>query len=117
MVMAGERIKRLRSQLGISQQLFSKRIFISQSHLADIESGNQGVNDKIIHLISMEFNVGKNWLMNGEGDMFNSEKPDIRLETVIDIYKQLDDELQEYLLSQAKFILKMKKERRDKKQE
>jgi len=115
--MLGERIKKLRSQMGVSQQQFSKRIFISQSHLAEIELGNQGVNDKIIHLISMEFNVNKNWLMHGEGDIFNSEKPDIRLETVVDIYKQLDDELQEYLLSQAKFILKMKKERRDTKQD
>jgi len=117
MVMIGERIKKLRSQLRVSQQLFSKRIFISQSHLADIELGNQGVNDKIIHLISLEFNVNKNWLVNGEGNIFNSDKPDIRLETVIDIFKQLDDELQNYLLSQAKFILKMKKERKDRKQD
>jgi len=117
MVTVGERVKELRSQLGASQQLFSKRIFISQSHLAEIELGNQGVNDKIIHLISLEFNVNKNWLVHGEGDVFNSEKPDIRLETVIDIFKQLDDELQDYLLSQAKFILKMKKERTDRKQD
>ena len=116
MVMIGERIKELRSLLKVSQQQFSKRIFISQSHLADIELGNQGVNDKIIHLIFTEFNVNKHWLLNGEGDIFKSEKPDIRLETVIDIFKQLDDELQEYLLSQAKFILKIKKERSDKKQ-
>ena len=105
----GERIKKLRSQLKISQQQFSKRIYISQGHLADIELGNQTVNDKTIHLISTEFNVNKNWLSNGKGEIFNSEKPDIRLETVIDIFNQLDDELQEYLLSHAKFILKMKK--------
>jgi len=113
----GERVRKLRSQLKISQQQFSRCIFISQSLLADIELGKQGVNDRIIHLISTEFNVNKNWLTNGEGSMFNSEMPDIRLEAVIDIFNQLDDELQEYLLSQAKFILKMKKERMDKKQD
>jgi len=114
MVMAGDRIKELRSHLKVSQQQFSKRIFISQSLLADIELDKQGVNERIIHLISTEFNVNKNWLIFGEGDIFYSEKPDIRLETVIDIFNQLDEELQDYLLSQAKFILKLKKERIDK---
>ena len=112
-----ERIKALRSILKISQNQFAKRIFISQSLLADIELGKQSVNDRIIHLISTEFNVNKNWLASDEGEIFNSTKPDIKLETMIDIFNQLDDELQDYLLSQSKWILKLKKERIDRKQD
>jgi len=111
-----ERIRELRYALEISQNQFAKRIFISQSLLADIELGNQSVNNRMAHLISLEFGVSKNWLATGIGDMFVSEKPDIRLETMIDIFNQLDSELQDYLLSQARWIFKLKNDRMDKKQ-
>ena len=102
-----QRIKLLRSELNISQNEFSKRIFIGQSSLGEIETGTRNVNDRIIQLICSEFNVNKDWLKTGKGQMFDTEKPDIKLEHLIDIYKQLEKPLQEYLLEQSESLLKL----------
>jgi len=104
-----ERIKQIRSELKISQCDFSRQIYISQSSLGEIETGNRNVNDRIIQLISLQFNVNKEWLKSGKGKMFITEKPDIKLEHLIDIYKQLEEPLQDYLLEQSENLLKLHK--------
>ena len=106
-----ERIKEIRETLGISQRDFAKRIFISQSLLGDIELGNRNVNDRTIQLISTEFNVNKEWLLNGKGTIFAAPPPDLQLEKLIETFKQLDKPLRNYLLDQARGLLKIQKER------
>jgi transcriptional regulator with XRE-family HTH domain len=105
-----QRIKQVRSVLNISQLEFSKKIFIGQSSLGEIETGTRNVNDRIIQLICSEFGVNKDWIKSGKGTMFDTEKPDIKLEHLIDIYKQLDKPLQEYLLEQSESLLKLHNE-------
>ena len=102
-----QRIKQLRTELQISQYEFSRKIFIGQSSLGEIETGTRNVNDRIIQLICSEFNVNKDWLKNGQGNMFDVEKPDIKLEHLIDIYKQLEKPLQECLIEQSESLLKL----------
>ena len=102
-------------KLGISQRKFSKRIYISQSFYGEIELGNQIANDRIIHLVSTQFNVNKEWLKTGEGEIFTSPPPDIKLERLIEIYNNLDEQLQDYLLLQSDVLLKIQKEKIDKK--
>jgi transcriptional regulator with XRE-family HTH domain len=110
-----DRIKEIRTTLGISQREFSKRIYISQSFYGDIELGNQKVNDRILHLVSTQFNVDKEWLKTGKGEMFASLPPDVKLERLIEIYNSLDEQLQDYLLLQSDVLLKIQKEKIDKK--
>jgi transcriptional regulator with XRE-family HTH domain len=109
-----DRIKVIRTTLGISQREFSKRIFISQSFYGDIELGKQKVNDRIFHLVSTQFNVNKEWLKSGKGEMFVSPPPDVKLERLIEIYNNLDEQLQDYLLLQSDVLLKIQKEKIDK---
>ncbi|GHU12508.1 hypothetical protein FACS1894161_0890 [Spirochaetia bacterium] len=104
-----DRIKQIRTSLNVSQREFSKRIFISQSLLGDIELGNRNINDRTIQLISTQFNVNKEWILTGEGEMFTAPPPDLQLENLIDIFKQLDKPLRDYLLDQSKGLLKMQK--------
>ena len=94
----------------MTQVNFSKKIYISQGGYNEIESGIRRVNDRIIQLICNEFNISKEWLKNGIGDMFDEEKPDIGLEHLIEIYKQLDKTLQDYLLEQSELLLKLNNE-------
>jgi transcriptional regulator with XRE-family HTH domain len=110
-----DRIKKIRITLGLSQREFSKRIYISQSFYGDIELGNQSVNDRIIHLVSTQFNVNKEWLKSGKDEMFSSPPPDVKLERLIAIYNNLDEQLQDYLLLQSDVLLKIQKEKIDKK--
>ena len=105
-----ERIKELRIFLKLTQVNFSRQISISQGSIGEIETGFRKVNDRVIQLICSQFNVSKEWLKNGKGKMFDKEKPDIGLEHLIEIYKQLDKTLQEYLLDQSEVLLKLNNE-------
>lgn len=106
-----DRIKEIRTALNVSQRDFCKLIYISQSLLGEIELGNRNVNDRTIQLISSQFNVNKEWLETGKGDKFISPPPDIQLEKLIDIFKQLDKPLRDYLLEQSKGLLKIQKDK------
>jgi transcriptional regulator with XRE-family HTH domain len=112
-----ERVKQLRSLLKMTQVNFSKKIYISQGSYNDIEKGIRRVNDRIIQLICSEFNVSKEWLKYGKGGMFDEVKPDIRLENLIEIYKQLDSPLQEYLIQQSEVLLQFNNENTIKKKQ
>ena len=102
-----ERLKQLRSVLNITQLEFSKRIFISQSSYGDIELGGRRINDRIVHLISTEFSVSKDWLKYGIGEMFIDDNLDTRIEYLIEVYKKLDRNLQNYLIEQSELLLKL----------
>jgi len=104
-----ERLKEIRLKLGISQVEFSKQIYVSKSLYGEIEIGNRNVNERIIHLISTGFNVNKEWIKTGKGEMFNSPPPDMRLEKLIDIYNQLDGKLRDCLIEQSSILLKLQK--------
>ena len=107
-----QRIKQVRKFLSITQTEFSEQIFISKSSLGEMETGVRKINDCTIHLISTQFNVDKNWLITGEGEMFTNEKPDIRIEHLIELYKQLDKPLQKYLFEQTVLLVKVQNEKR-----
>ena len=94
-------MKKIRTTLGLSQRQFSKRIYLSQSFYGEIELGNQQVNDRVFHLVDTQFNVNKEWLKTGNGEMFSSPPPDVKLERLIEIYNNLDEQLQDYLLLQS----------------
>ena len=100
-----ERIKEIRLSLGISQREFSKKIFITQSFYGDIELGKKKTNERIIQLISTQFNINKDWIMTGKGDMYSGSPPDLKRERLIDIYNQLPDWLQDCLIEQSKILL------------
>ena len=106
-----ERIQRIRTELQISQRDFAKRVYISKSLLNNIELGNRNINERTIQLISIEFNVNKDWLLTGKGDIFTAPPPDIQREKIIDIFNSLDQSLRDCLLEQAKALLKLRKEK------
>ena len=70
-----------------------------------MELGNRNINDRIVQLIASKFNVNKEWLKSGAGDMFSIAPPDPKLEQLIEIFNKLDGMLQDYVLLQAKELL------------
>jgi len=66
-----ERIREVRSIIGLSQAKFAKRIAVSPGYLAEIELNNRKVTERIIKLIVSEFNVNGYWLRTGEGEIFD----------------------------------------------
>ena len=106
-----DRIKAVRKGLKLSQNDFGKRIYISQSLLTEIEAGNRKVNNRIIQLIVSQYNVNKEWLLTGKGDTFITPPPNIKKERLLEIFNELDDILQDYLLLQSKELLKIQKKK------
>ena len=104
-----KRIKQVRETLNISQRDFAKRVYISQTLLGDIELGNRAVSDRTLQLVSTEFNVNKNWLLTGKGQMFAAPPPDLQLENLIEIFQQMDTPLKDYLLDLSKGLLNIQK--------
>ena len=88
---------------------FSKHIYFSHGVYGQVEYGTREPNDRIIQLICTTFNVNKDWLLTGKGEMFSSEPPDYRLEKILEIYNTIDDTLKECLLNQSEILLKLNK--------
>ena len=65
-----DRIKEVRTVLGLSQQEFADRIDIKRGAVANYEVGRNEPIDAIISLICREFNVSERWLRTGDGEMF-----------------------------------------------
>lgn len=65
-----DRIKKVRTAIGLSQQEFADRIGIKRGAVANYEVGRNEPIDAVISLICREFNVSERWLRTGEGDMF-----------------------------------------------
>lgn len=66
----GNRIKKLRKELDLTQQELGKRIGIKPNSISLIESGNRNASEQVILSICREFNVSEVWLRTGEGQMF-----------------------------------------------
>lgn len=66
----GERIKKVRMNLNMTQTEFATRIGSVQNTITGYESGRRNPSAPVIALICREFNVNEEWLRTGEGDMF-----------------------------------------------
>ncbi|GHV26634.1 hypothetical protein AGMMS4952_07060 [Spirochaetia bacterium] len=108
-----QRLKKLRTVLDLSQRKFSKHIYISQGLYGEVELGHREASDRIIQLISSRFNVSKDWILKGEGEMFAAPPPDIQLERLITIYNELDDFLKHCLVEHSDTLLKIQKRERE----
>ena len=64
------RIKYVRSALGLTQEQFASKIGLSRNYVAKIEIGNREPSDRTIADICREFGVSETWLRTGVGEPF-----------------------------------------------
>ncbi len=89
-----QRLKLVRKKLGFTQEEFADRLGIKRSAISNYEIGRNIPIDAVLSLISREFNVNKEWLRTGEGEMF------IAAPTTV-----LDAVAKEYNLRQKDYVL------------
>ena len=65
-----ERIKELRTTLGLSAEKFGVRVGVTRSAISRIENGVVNVTEQMILSVCREFNVREEWLRTGSGEMF-----------------------------------------------
>ena len=81
---------------------------MEHSSYARMEQGYTKVNDRIVELVCSKYNVSKEYLKNGKGDMFrDNTAPDVGLEELGRIFNELNPLFQDYLLLQARELLKV----------
>lgn len=101
----GERIKELRlsQEPRMSQEQFARRIGATPTVISRYEAGLREVPSTVIHSVCREFNVNREWLVNGMGEMTvptasrtldevarrYSESRTFR--AILDVYADLDD--------------------------
>lgn len=74
----GSCIKLLRKEEDINQKECAKRLLVSQSYLSGVESGSVKPTSKLIRLIALEFGVREDWLLTGEGEVYDDYHEDNR---------------------------------------
>lgn len=72
-----ERIKLLRKKLELNQTEFGNRIGLKQATIAGYENGARNPNDSVLLSICREFNVNKEWIKTGVGDMFKKPTDEV----------------------------------------
>ena len=88
----------------MSQAEFAQAIFISNGYIAELESANRKVNDRIMHLISLTFGVNETWLKDGTGSMFFTT-PSEKLQRLISLFNKLPPKFQNYVMVQIEQLL------------
>ena len=71
-----ERIKEIRTALGLNQESFGAKLGIKKAAVSRIESGAVNLTEANIILICEKFNVRRDWLLNGTGEMFQPNSQD-----------------------------------------
>jgi len=89
-----DRIKELRTELGLTQAKFAERVAIVASFISEIEGGVREINERAIRLIIAEYNVNENWLRHGQGSMFN-EDMSAKVSEAMGLFKSLDEHFQD----------------------
>ena len=101
-----DRIKKLRTALGITQSKFAAQIAVVSSYISEIENGVKEVNERAIRLIISTFNVNEAWLRTGEGNMF---RPDDSAATAMamGMFKSLSPDFQHGALQLLETLTKL----------
>lgn len=64
-----KRIKELRKYTKLNQEEFADKIFLKKSAISAYENGKREIPDRVVNNICSAFNVNKDWLVNGSGEM------------------------------------------------
>ena len=68
------RIRLLRKELGLTQEVFAKHLGIGKSALSMIETGKASLSERNKNIIVQDLNVNPDWLESGTGEMLNAPK-------------------------------------------
>lgn len=101
-----ERLRILLKELGLSQRQFAMKINLDAGYLSRIIQGKVNPPDRILLLIENVFNVNKDWLENGTGEMFSNQGISLAKKQVLESIDTLNDEQVRAVSSFIKYLTK-----------
>ena len=119
------RIKKIRSDMNLSQEDFGKKIKIVRSSVAKLESGENNPSEQTIALICREFNVNEEWLRTGNGEPYTPKEDrfssylssiangnDYLIRDFIEVYMELENQYRDALKVIAEKMYEKRKSRK-----
>lgn len=108
--MFSERIRFIRKNLSLSQQEFGKQLGVSRDVICNLEYGRVEPKEPFLTLLCNTFDINKDWLLTGEGDMTdkNIESKKV-INEALKILDSLSPELQKYAIQQLKGLSELQK--------
>lgn len=67
----GERVNEVRKSLGLTLEKFGEKLGVTKTTISRIEKGVNNLTDQMAISICHEYNVNYDYLMYGEGEMFD----------------------------------------------
>jgi transcriptional regulator with XRE-family HTH domain len=71
-VTCGERVKEIRKELGLTLEKFGEKLGVKKNALSAIENGRNSLTEQMAKAICREYNVSYDYLINGDGEMFDN---------------------------------------------
>lgn len=96
-----DRIKTVRESNNLTQKEFAERLGVKAGTVTSYECGYRIPTDAIITAISKEFNINKEWLINGSGEMKVPATREREIGRIVGELYKLDDESFKYKLINA----------------
>jgi len=105
----GERVKEVRKALGLTLDKFGEKVGVKKQTVSRIENGVNNVTDQMVLSICREFNVNYDFLMNGEGEIFDDLPQTVLDElcaqydlddldrTLVEMYIEMPEQVRDYL--------------------
>lgn len=97
----GERIKKLRKELGLTLEKFGQQLGVSKVAISRLENGINNVTEQMFKSICRTFNVNEEWLRSGTGEMFSLPEDEVAV-IVSDILENPDSKFYQILLNLAR---------------
>lgn len=67
----GERIREIRKALGLTLEKFGEKLGVKKNSISQLENGINTLTDQMARSICREYNVSYDYLIDGEGEMFD----------------------------------------------
>lgn len=68
----GERVKEVRKSLNLTLEKFGEKLGVGKTAISNIETGNRNLTEQMALAICREYNVSYDFLIYGEGEMFDN---------------------------------------------
>lgn len=68
----GERIKEVRKSLNLTLEKFGEKLGVGKTAISNIEKGNRNLTEQMALAICREYNVNYDYLIYGDGEMFDN---------------------------------------------
>lgn len=68
----GERVREIRKALSLTLEKFGEKLGVGKGAISKIEKDDRNLTEQMAVSICREYNVNYDYLMNGEGEMFDT---------------------------------------------